>query len=102
MLSTHMNMHAQVVAACILISKAIMDESLIVVFWQHILDENGFAGRDERKEVLAQFLARNHLTRLLHLQYAEHPSKWLGAEGVANEELEFIWGLKRVVRQRSR
>jgi hypothetical protein len=51
---------------------------------------------------LARFLVANALTKLSHLADAEHPRCWVGAAGIMEAELDFVWGLSTRTRQRSR
>ena len=81
---------------------AVMAQPPLVQFGRHVLSDNGFTGSAERAQLVAHFLARNQLTKLVHLQHADHPSTWLGAQTLEAAELEIVWGLRKVARLRSR
>ena len=80
----------------------IMDHVSVVAFWRSMLTKNGFGGGAAREERVAKFIAKNLITKLEHLKHADHPSEWLDAEGITPDELQAVWNLRGVVRQRSR
>ena len=51
---------------------------------------------------MAKFMADNDIIKPKHLQFADYPSSWLGADQLSAEEVAFVWGLKGAVRVRSR
>ena len=57
-----------------------MDVSLVLAFWKNVLEESGFRDGAERTGLIAQFLAKNHINKLVHLLHADHPREWLGAD----------------------
>ena len=67
-----------------------------------MLVETGFCGTKVRETNLARFLVRNEITKLGHLQFADHPSGWPGAEAFSAEELDAVWAMKNAGRKRSR
>ena len=79
-----------------------MDVSLVLAFWKNVLEESGFRDGAERTGLIAQFLAKNHINKLVHLLHADHPREWLGADCLSEDELDVVWGLRRAARQRSR
>ena len=80
----------------------IMDHVSVVAFWRSMLAKQGFGGGAAREERLAKFIAKNLITKVEHLEYADHPSEWMDAEGITPDELQAVWNLRGVVRQRSR
>ena len=80
----------------------IMDHVSVVALWRSMLAKNGFGGGAAREERVAKLIANNLITKVEHLKYADHPSEWLGAEGITPDELQAVWNLRGVVRQRSR
>jgi hypothetical protein len=82
--------------------QTLMDHDSVVAFWRSMLAKNGFGGGTAREQRVAKFIAKNQITKIEHLKYADHPSKWLDAEGITPDELQAVWNLRGVVRQRSR
>ena len=80
----------------------IMDHVSVVAFWRSMLAKKGFSGGAAREERVAKFIAKNLITKLEHLKYADHPSEWLDAEGITPDELQAVWNLRGAVSQRSR
>ena len=67
---------------------------LLFEFWCRALLEAGFVGSRSREMQLAKFLVRNEMTKLMHLQFAVHPSRWTGAEAFSAAELESVWSMR--------
>ena len=79
-----------------------MDHDSVVAFWRGMLTQNGFGGGAAREARVAKFIAKNQITKIEHLKYADHPSEWLDAEGLTHDELQAVWDLRGAVRPRSR
>ena len=71
-------------------------------FWCELLGDEGFEGSEAKKRELAQFLVENEITKLTHLQFADHPRTWRGSGEFEAAELEAVWKLRRAARRRSR
>ena len=59
--------------------------------WTCLLRDVHFPGSRERYEQVAEFLVKNDLFELDHLESVDHPAEWLGAEELTQEELAELW-----------
>ena len=69
---------------------------MLFEFWCRVLLEAGFVGSRSREMQLAKFLVRNEMTKIMHLQFAVHPSRWAGAEAFSADELETVWCIRKL------
>ena len=65
-----------------------------------MLRRSGYSAGNE--DMLAVFLAESGVLNNAHLEMAEHPREWPGAECFEEAELEAIWALKGLRPERSR
>ena len=68
--------------------------------WCSMLRRSGYSAGNE--DMLAVFLAESGVLNNAHLEMAEHPREWPGAECFEEAELEAIWALKGLRPERSR
>ena len=62
-------------------------------FWFLVLVDAGFMDEQPRVEAVARFLAINEFTKLEHLEDADSPDSWMGAQELRPNELSLVAAL---------
>ena len=65
-----------------------------------MLRRSGYNAGNE--DMLAVFMAESGVLNRTHLELAEHPKEWPGAECFEEAELDAIWALRELRPERSR